>query len=479
MEIGLVFCRAGLYTRATRVACVRLTCHESTRLIARDAIEIQRESIEVEAPTTESKFALIGAGPMGLAAARNLQRFDIPFQGFELHASVGGLWDMDNPQSTVYQSAHLISSKHMTEFNEFPMRAEVADYPHHSELKRYFNDFADHFGLREFYRFNTRVIEVKRGEAGWSVTSETNGERLTETYRGVLIANGTLSEPNVPKFEGEFAGEMLHSAQYKTADIFAGKRVLVIGAGNSGCDIVVDAVHRATKVDISVRRGYHFVPKYVFGRPADSIGGAIKLPMWLKRRIDSRLLGWFTGDPVRFGFPKPDHALYESHPIVNSLILYHIGHGDVHVRADIGRFEGKRVHFADGTSEEYDLILLATGYKLHYPFMDRGELNWQGAAPKLYLNCFHPQRDDIFVLGMIEAAGLGWQGRYDQAELVARYINECDRNSDKARQFRAIKSGDFDDMRGGMNYIKLDRMAYYVHKDTYRSALLRHIAELS
>lgn len=427
----------------------------------------------------ELKFALIGAGPMGLAAARNLQKFRIPFQGFELHSGVGGLWDIENPQSTVYQSAHLISSKHMTEFAEFPMRADVADYPHHSELKRYFNEFADQFGLREFYRFNTRVLEVRRTEQGWAVTTGTAGERCTEIFRGVLLANGTLSEPNIPKFEGEFTGEILHAAQYKSADIFEGKRVLVVGAGNSGCDIVVDAVHRAASVQISVRRGYHFVPKYVFGRPADTVGGAIKLPLWLKRRIDHRLLGWFTGDPVRFGFPRPDHALYESHPIVNSLILYHLGHGDTHVRADVRRFEGKRVHFADGTGGEYDLILLATGYRLHYPFIARGELNWEGAAPKLYLNCFHPERDDLFVMGMIEAAGLGWQGRYEQAELVARYIVECGKDSEKARHFRALKSGNFDDMRGGMNYIKLDRMAYYVHKDTYRKALLRHIAELS
>lgn len=437
------------------------------------------------ASASNAPFALIGAGPMGLAAARNLQRFGIPFQGFELHRSVGGLWDIDNPRSTVYESAHLISSKGMTEFTEFPMPPETADYPHHSKLKRYFNDFADHFNLRSYYRFETRVLRVAPCAEGWTVESEpagqSGGERRTETFRGVLIANGTLSEPNIPRFEGEFSGELFHSAKYKSADVFEGKRVLVVGAGNSGCDIVVDAVHRAAKVDISVRRGYHFVPKYIFGRPADTLGGGGRLPLprALKKRIDRTLLRWFTGDPVRFGFPPPDHDLYESHPIVNSLILHHLGHGDLKVRPDIGRFEGRRVVFADGSSEEYDLVLLATGYRLHYPFIDRAELNWQGAAPHLYLNCFHPKRDDLFVLGMVEATGLGWQGRHEQAELVARYIAECDADSEKARRFRRAKSGDFDDMRGGMKYLALDRMAYYVHKDTYRRTVLRHIAELS
>ena len=94
--------------------------------------------------------------------------------------------------------------------------------------------------------------------------------------------------------------------------------MLVVGAGNSGCDIAVDAVHHAASVDISVRRGYHFVPKYVFGKPADTLNQGRPLPPRIKQAIDSRVLKMFTGDPVRLGFPEPDHKLYESHPIVNS-----------------------------------------------------------------------------------------------------------------------------------------------------------------
>ena len=135
--------------------------------------------------------------------------------------------------------------------------------------------------------------------------------------------------------------------------------------------------------------------------------------------------------------------------------------------------------FRDGTQEDYDLVLLATGYRLHYPFIDRAELNWRGSSPHLYLNCFHPERDDLFLLGMVEAAGLGWQGRYEQAELVARYIRACERDTGAARRFRELKKEPFPNMRGGYNYLKLDRMAFYVHKDTYRKTLVRHIRELS
>ena len=164
--------------------------------------------------------------------------------------------------------------------------------------------------------------------------------------------------------------------------LFEDKRVLVVGAGNSGCDIAVDAVHYAKSVDISVRRGYYFVPKYIFGKPADTLGGKRPLPAWIKQRLDAKVLQWFTGDPVRFGFPKPDYRMYESHPVVNSLVLHHIGHGDIGVRADIARLDGDTVHFKDGSARDYDLILCATGYKLHYPFIDRTWLNWQGMAPQ-------------------------------------------------------------------------------------------------
>lgn len=152
------------------------------------------------------------------------------------------------------------------------------------------------------------------------------------------------------------------------------------------------------------------------------MGGMIRLPMWLKRKVDGLILRWFVGDPQKYGFPKPDYQLYESHPVVNSLVLYHAGHGDLRIRPDIDRIDGKTVHFKDGTQADYDMILAATGYKLHYPFIDKDLLNWQGDAPHLYLNAMHPDRDDLFVLGMIEATGLGWQGRHEQAEMVARYI---------------------------------------------------------
>lgn len=426
--------------------------------------------------STKDKYCIIGAGPSGLAGAKNLKDHNIPFDGYEASSEVGGLWNINNEYSTMYESAHLISSKRMTEFKDYPMKDSVADYPSHRELFIYFNDYANHFGLKEHFTFNTKVIKTEPEGDFWKVTLD-NGE--TKLYKGLIIANGTLSHPNIPEFKGKFDGEMFHSKEYKSAAVFEGKRVLIVGAGNSGCDIAVDAIHRAEKVSLSMRRGYHFVPKYVFGKPADTLGGLFKFPPSIKQRIDKTMLKWFTGDPQRVGFPEPDHKLYEAHPIVNSLVLYYAGHGDIDVKKDIDRLEGKTVYFVDGSSEEYDLILLATGYKLYYPFIDKTLLNWKSACPNLYLNVFHPERNNLFVLGMIEASGIGWEGRNEQAKLVAKFIYHNEQKDGKAQKFVQTKKEPFPALNGGFNYLKLDRMAFYVHKDTYREAVTKAINSLS
>jgi len=422
-----------------------------------------------------STYAIIGAGPSGLASARALSRRGIRVEGYEASHGVGGLWDITNPRSTVYESAHLISSRTTTEFAEFPMRTSV-DYPGHRVLLEYFRDYAEHFGLTSLFRFGTTVTRLESRDGGWDLTSTgPDGER-TRRYDGVVLANGTLAHPNVPDVTGEFAGEILHTSDYKNAGQLAGKRVLLIGAGNSGCDIAVDAVHRAASVDMSVRRGYYFVPRYLFGRPSDTLNQGKPLPPRIKQAIDSRVLRAFTGDPARFGFPKPDYRIYESHPIVNTLILHHLGQGDLRIRPDVERFDGTAVRFRDGSSGEYDLVLLATGYTLDYPFVDRAHLHWQGASPRLFLNMFPVSFNGLFVMGMIEASGIGWQGRYEQAELLAAYLDAA---PEKAAAFRDRVTGEpWPDVTGGYHYLGLDRMAYYVNKDAYRAAVRREKAAL-
>ncbi|MFM9013226.1 MAG: flavin-containing monooxygenase [Gemmatimonadota bacterium] len=170
---------------------------------------------------------MIGAGPLGLATARALQAQGLPFTVFEAHDDVGGLWDIRNPSSTVYESAHLISSKRMTEFTEFPMRDAVAPYPKHDEVRRYFGEYADHFGLRRHIEFRTRVRRLAKTADGWTVTTERDGVESTRSVTAVCIATGTLHHRHQPALPGAFSGTLLHSADYKSPAVFARRRTRV------------------------------------------------------------------------------------------------------------------------------------------------------------------------------------------------------------------------------------------------------------
>lgn len=372
------------------------------------------------------KHLIIGAGPAGLAAAKAFKQAGIAFEVVEAQSDIGGQWLYGGPASAVYASTHLISSKGTTAFADLAMDENLPAYPRHDQVQSYLRAFARQFDLYAQIRLNTEARSVSRQRDGWQVSFSDGTSAL---YAGLVIANGHLSDPNIPAIPGQFSGQLLHSKAYKTADIFEGKRVLIVGAGNTGCDIVVDAVHRARSVAWSLRGGNHFVPKFFAGRPADA-GNHNKrfvLPRRLRSLLHEAVLRIMVGPPERFGLPKPKHRLYDRTPIVNSLVLQHLGQGDVSVRKPIERFAGELVFFQDGSAEAFDLVLLATGYRISFPFIDTSLLNWREPAPHLHLNIFPPGDTGLYVCGLLEGAGIGWQGRMLQAEAIAAYIAARDK----------------------------------------------------
>ncbi|MGH7452657.1 MAG: flavin-containing monooxygenase, partial [bacterium] len=210
-------------------------------------------------------------------------------------------------------------------------------------------------------------------------------------------------DPKYPNYPGRFGGLTLHSAQYKTPAVRRDKRVLVVGAGNSGCDIAVEAAQNAVQTFHSTRRGYYYVPKYFFGKPADQIGEVslkLRVPLPIRRAINTLLLKMVAGTPEKFGLPKPDHKLFETHPIVNLQMLYYAGHGDIIPKPDVAELRRDHVRFKDGSEERVEVIIYATGYNIVFPFMDKKYLNWKSNRPHLYLNIFHPEYDNLFVAGL-------------------------------------------------------------------------------
>lgn len=433
---------------------------------------------------TETRIALIGAGPSGLAAARALDRRGIAFDGFEAHADIGGLWDLRNPRSRAYASLRMITSKALTAFDGLPMPADCPDYPGRADALRYLQAYAEHFDLRRHFRFGALVRRVEpvseRPDSLWRVTVDHGQGPVSADYKGVLIANGIHAEPRVPRFPGRFDGELMHASAYREPTRLAGRRVLVIGGGNSACDIAVEAAGIADTIDLSVRRGLHVWPRYLDGRPSDQVRDWWqRLPRPLRLRAASRRIRRAAGHPEQHGFPPPDHALDELPPVVNDGLLPAIARGAMTVRAAVSRMDGRRVHFADGSHGDYDLVVAATGYRLHYPFIRAELLNWHGAAPWLYLNMFTPHYRRLAVLGLIEGQGLGWADRQAQAELAAAYLLAQDRAPQRAEAFEALVRGPQPDLMGGRTPPRLDRIAHAVDATTYRTLMQRARATLT
>ncbi|MEQ8785333.1 MAG: NAD(P)-binding domain-containing protein [Pirellulaceae bacterium] len=430
---------------------------------------------------TSEKFCIIGAGPCGLTVAKNFQQAGIAFDCYEREDDVGGNWYFGRSSSRCYESAHLISSKRLTEFTDFRMPREFPPYPSHRQVHEYLRSYARQFGLYDRITFGHSIDRVERppsGDpaAGWDVWLA--GRDAPRRYRGVVVANGHHWDPKWPQYPGEFAGEVMHSAQYKSVEQLKGRRVLIVGAGNSGCDIAVEAAQHAKAALHSLRRGYHFLPKFLFGRPIDVCGERLHkmhLPLWLRRWTTGLVVWAAQGRPQRYGLPAPDHKLFETHPIVNSQLLYWAGHGDLRFKGDIECLDGDVVRFVDGSREPIDLVIYATGYKLSFPFLDQQHLAWQDERPRLFLNAFHPQYDDLFVAGLIQPDSGIWGLADLQAQLMARYVLSQERDPPRARWFRELKKGAATDLGHGIHYIDTPRHAIEVEHYHYRRQLKRLI----
>ncbi len=356
---------------------------------------------------------VIGAGASGLTAIKNLKEYGFGVDCYERETGVGGAWNWRHDRSPVYASTHLISSKPLTQYPDFPMPDTWPDYPHHSQLLSYLERYADHFGLRSDIWFGTEVVRVEPAEGQrWDVTTRSTGgygAERTSRYAAVVVANGHNWSPKLPAYDGldEFRGQVIHASAYKDVTQLRGKRVLVVGGGNTGCDIAVEAGQQAVRCWHSTRRGYWYAPKYVFGRPADQVNDrvrALRLPLRLRQWLFHRTLNLTVGDLTRFGLPKPDHRIYETHPIANSQLIYYIGHGTITPVPDVARFGRNSVTLTDGAEIEPDLVVLATGYLPRFEFLVPEILGNDGSGrPALYLNAFPRRHPTLAVAGLLQS----------------------------------------------------------------------------
>ena len=353
------------------------------------------------------KIAIIGAGPSGITALKNLATNGFDVTCFEMNDQIGGNWVYKDKtgHSSVFKTTHIISSKKFSEYTDFPMPDDYPDYPSGSELLAYFNSYVDKFDLKQHIRFNTKVVKAIPLDNKWKLFFEDS----SEDFDYLIVANGHHWSPRVPNFEGNFSGELMHSHQFKNNEYFKDKSVLVVGGGNSACDIAVEVSRVAKKTSISMRRGYHFIPKFMMGIPSDAYYAKT---LWIPQRIrlffQKLALRIVQGTYENYGLQKPDHDILQSHATVNSELLYFIKHGKISPKKNISHFSGNNVEFIDGDKEGYDIVLFATGYKISFPFFSTSNIDYENNDIDLYNFCFHPKHSNLMFVGLLQPLGCIW-----------------------------------------------------------------------
>ncbi|MEQ8714689.1 MAG: NAD(P)-binding domain-containing protein [Cyclobacteriaceae bacterium] len=361
---------------------------------------------------TQKKVCIIGAGSSGIVAAKTLKEAGVPYDCFEKGSDIGGNWryNNDNGLSSAYRSLHINTNRLVMAYSDYPMPEDYPMFPHHSHIIKYFEDYVDHFEIKDSITFNTAVEEVTPLDNGGYTVRLSNGE-IAE-YSHVIVANGHHWNPRMPEppFPGEFTGEVLHSHYYKETDQVKDKDVLILGIGNSAVDIACEAARlHSGKVVISTRSGAHITPNWIWSIPFDNLANPItaRLPLWLQRKLLATTLWLARGRQEDYGVPKPKRPLLSEHPTLSQDLLNIAGRGLVDFKPNIKEFKGKTVCFEDGSEQDFDIIIHATGYRVSFPFlknMSAFDVE-QTNDIRLYKKVIHPDHQGLFFLGLIQPLG--------------------------------------------------------------------------
>lgn len=399
---------------------------------------------------TGPRVCVVGAGSSGIASCQVLHARAIELDCFEKGSEVGGNWRYgnDNGMSSAYRSLYINTSRRMMAYASYPMPEDYPDYPHHSQIAAYFDDYVDHFGFRDRIAFRTEVTRVAPAEGGgWDVTVRPvdGGEERTARYDAVMVANGHHWDPRWPEpsFPGELddSVEVVHAHHYKMPAGYEDRRVLVLGIGNSACDIAVEVSRVAERTFLAMRRGAWVLPKYIGGTPLDELTPEwmTRLPFRLQRFLLSLAVRRVQGDPTDYGLPRPDHRIGEAHPTISSELLPAIGHGRIAVKPSIARLEGDSVRFEDGSVERVDRIVYCTGYRISFPFLER-ELLDPSADNRvdLYRQVVHPDLPGLYFIGLVQPLGAIMPIAEQQSEWIADVLEGRVELPGRARMRRDI-----------------------------------------
>lgn len=364
-------------------------------------------------------YLIIGAGPVGLAVAKSFKDAKILFHQVDADDDVGGNW-----YHGTYKSAHILSARSVMEYPDFKMPEDYPDFPSSAQMLAYYQSYASHFNLTQAIQFNTKVIYVNAiNENLWEVTFANNTTRI---YKGVIVCNGHHWSKNYPEYEGSFTGNSFHSKDYKSPNQLKDKRVLVIGAGNSAFDIASESARVSSKNFLSIRRGIWIFPKTFMGKPLASLQ-VPPIPDWVREGLIKMMLKLTIGSHKEYGLPKPECKVFDRHPTVNTETLMHVKHGRTIIKNAVKRLSGSQVEFEDGSIEDVDTIVYATGFKTDFPFLPKELCRTEKAHVKVYGYSMYDDYKGLYLVGWMQPRGGVGSLITPYAKLLAQFVKLQDK----------------------------------------------------
>lgn len=427
------------------------------------------------------QVCVIGAGSSGISAAKTLNDHGIAFDCFEKGSGVGGNWRYgnDNGMSSAYRSLHINTNRNVMAYSDYPMPTDYPMFPHHSQIVEYFDNYVDHFSIRPFIQFQTGVLNVQREGSGYRVKTETaEGAVQERVYQHVIVANGHHWNPRypTPAFPGTFAGETLHSHYYRTPDQISGKKLLIVGIGNSAVDIACEAARLyGERVTLSTRSGAYIIPNWLMSMPFDSLANPLtaKLPMVIQRLLLNSSLLLARGRQQTYGVPVPDRPILSEHPTISQDLLNLSGRGLIRFKPNISEFDGCDVVFTDDTRDTFDMIIYATGYKVTFPFFTRDFINVEATNDlQLYRRVVHPDHAGLYFLGLVQPLGAIMPLAEIQSKWVAKLIAGTCRLPTREAMARSVED---EDNKVRRRYNRSARHTLQVDFHPYRQLLEREM----
>ncbi len=308
----------------------------------------------------ENDIVIVGGGPAGLTAAGALKSAGLEAVVLDRDDRIGGSW------SRRYERLHLHTVRAFSGLAGFPLPRRLPQYVSKDQYAQYLQDYARHFGLECLLGNPVRKVRAAQvGQAGGLLVEAEGG---TWRSRVVVVATGQFGQPVMPEWTGldQYRGQLTHSSRYATGREYAGRRVLVIGVGNSGAEIAADlAEQEAAFVAISMRTPPPIVPRDLLGVPVQVFGILMsRLPAAPADRIGSALARLALGDLARYGFKKPAWQPFSARriPIIDVGLVKQVKKGRVRLRPGVVGFTRKGVVYADGREEAFDAVIAATGF---------------------------------------------------------------------------------------------------------------------